>query len=68
MSGGSYDDDDRAQLERAEGIVFSTSLLLNHAAATLKRIHERHPLYYRANQILRSLDEFGVELQRERGK
>jgi hypothetical protein len=64
----SYTDDERDQLERAEGIAFAASLLLNHAAQSLRRVHERHPLYYRTNQILRNLDELHTELRREQGK
>lgn len=64
----SYTDDERNQLERAEGIAFAASLLLTHASTTLRHVHERHPLFYRTNQILRNLDELQADLRREQAK
>jgi len=59
------DADQAAQVERARGLVEGAAVLLNAASATLRRVHERHPLFYRTNAALRDVDELQTELRRE---
>jgi hypothetical protein len=61
--------------ENRRGLLSWAALLVEgcnnplHVASTLLRlVNPRHPLYYRANQLLRQLDELRVELRREAGR
>jgi hypothetical protein len=61
-----YDAGDLVHLETAESMAEAARVLVDRASTVLRIVNERHPLFYRANQISRHLDEFATELRRER--
>jgi hypothetical protein len=68
LNDGGYTDGDRVHLETAAKMAEAAFVLIDRASTALRIVHPRHPLYYRANQLLRNLSEFEVEARRESGK
>jgi hypothetical protein len=64
----SYTDDERRTLQEAHDDVRSAWRELQTASTVLRRVHPRHPLFYRANVILRELEGLQDEIRREAAK
>lgn len=63
-----YADGDLVHLRTADELARSAWESVNEASTRLRIVHPRHPLFYRANRILRDLEELRADLRREAAK